>query len=874
MHARPFVAGVRVCGQTHERGSNGMTRPLGVLLLTFLLWGPVQAMSLIGHGEVTHTAVADGGWFDSATWDAGVPGEGAVAHVPAGRNVSYAGTASSPIHAVLVEGTLRFATDQSSHLLLDTLEVGMGGELIIGTISDPVQSNVTVHVEFVSDNDIDVIWDPELISRGLVAHGRVEIHGQRKTVHTKVAVDPLAGHNQLQLSEVPVAWRVGDTLVLTGTRYSGWKWDNAIQAVRYHGTQDEVVAIAAIDGALLTLNETLEYDHTTPRADLKASVANLTRNIRFSTAGGEDAEVHRRGHVMLMHHTDFDVRYAAFDQLGRTDKRVASFDLDQLASIDSTSNVRGRYPLHLHISGIDQADQPAMIIGNAVRHSPGWGYAHHASNAVFHNNASFDTHGAGFVAETGDEIGSWTANIAIKAEGNSAFNPKNGNDVDGFDMARSGVGFWFQGRMVRTVGNVAASVNNGYAYLHRGTRMRGFPNTAFTMPEALRRASPVSSDHPPILNFHDNEAFASTVGLFVVKANPNQGHDIHTHMSSFTAWEVRGGAAMEYTSHYLLEDFDIIGSTPEPFRSPIFGIEFGTNTSDMVINRAMIANMPTGVRLGKDFTDPHPPEVNQYVMIDVEFDNVDEHYEDLDIDLDLILTASELQLGQFDVVLNGGMPLEYLNPATTAGTRLDFIGSKVDSIGPSPVPAGTDRLGVPNQEMIAICAGDGYYRSPTGEPYVIVSAYFTNRADGRIHKIGLIIRLGPDVEVLLGNQHHAWRDAFERGPINLNSQPPVTTDNSAVTGRNSDVVIDVLANDHDPDGDPLVVDGIVQPHHGLVFYNPDGTLTYRPDPDFSGQDRFQYWASDGQGHFTPAVVTVTVLNGDVLFRDRFSQDHP
>src|SRR5690606_5308840 len=150
------------------------------------------------------------------------------------------------------------------------------------------------------------------------------------------------------------------------------------------------------DGATVTFDPPLQYAHTTPRADLKASLANFSRNIRFETQNGETVPLHRRGHVMLMHHTGFDVRFAQFKWLGRTDKAVASFDLDQIATPTPASNLRGRYPLHLHLTGIEEADKPAMVVGNAVFHSPGWGYVHHGSNAHFHDNASFDTHGAGF----------------------------------------------------------------------------------------------------------------------------------------------------------------------------------------------------------------------------------------------------------------------------------------------------------------------------------------------------------------------------------------------------------------------------------------------------------------------------------------------
>jgi hypothetical protein len=849
-----------------------MKRRIALMLGVLALGMARHADALIDDDDITRRAVTSGNWFDASTWDGPVPSSTDVVLVPAGISVVYAGIAATPIDALRVDGLLRFATTQSSTLTLDTLEVTMAGELRIGTVDDPVQPQADIRIAFRSDSDIDIGWDPDLLSRGLMAHGRVQVHGQRKTVHTKLAVDPAAGASALQLSEAPQGWRIGDRLVLTGTRYSGWKWDNDIREVRYHGTQDEVLTITSIDGATIGVSPPLVRSHATPRADLKASVANFSRNVTFASQDGAATLRHRRGHVMLMHQTGFDVRYAAFDQLGRTDKSVPSFDLDQVGTLTPTSNVRGRYPLHVHISGIDTPSQPAMFVGNAVFDSPGWGYVHHASNAVFHENASFDTHGAGFIAETGDEIGAWTDNIAIKAEGNDAFNPKNGVDVASYDMARTGAGFWFQGRMVRSVGNVAASVNQGFVYLHRGTRMRGLPGSAFSMPEALLRSGLENPDHPPILNFHDNEAFASAVGLYVVKANPNQGHDIHTHLSQFTAWEVVGGAAMEYTSHYLVEDFDVIGKTPEAFSGPQFGIEFGVNTSDMVVNRARIENFPLGIRLGKIFTDPQPPGINQYVVIDPVFEDVDEHYEDLDVAVDRIMTAAELVPGRFDLLINGGQPIEYLSPATTAGSGIDFVGSKTDSIGAGPIPAGTDALGIAVFDMIATCAIDGYRRSAQDHPYAIVEEYFTDRATGRVEKRGLVTRLGPDVEALLGNPFHAWRDAVDGGPIDLTNIAPAAADDVVVTALQTDVAIAVLGNDSDADGDALRVDGFVPPTHGLVFVDGEGGLIYRPDLDFVGVDSFRYWASDNQGHFTPATVSIEVTPGGLpiqLLRDGF-----
>jgi len=816
-------------------------------------------------GRITHTASSSGDWFDPATWDGGsIPGDAAWVLIPPGVSIDYGLLGSARLQTVLVQGELQFSTTASSRMRVDTLIIDDTGALRIGSQPEPVRAGTTVEIVVLDNGDIDVAWDPELLSRGLVARGQVRIHGAPKTTHIKAASDPMAGASVLELAAAPEGWQVGDVLVIAGTRYAGWRWDNDIGAVRWFGTEDEVRTIGAINGSTVTLNAPLDFDHDSPRADLKTSVANYTRNVTIRSESGATSAVHHRGHVMFQHNDDVDVRYAAFHHLGRTDKSIESFALDQLGAILPDSNVRGRYAFHFHRSGIENPADPGIAVGNAVFGSPGWGYVHHDSNAMLHDNASYDTFGAGFVAETGNEIGSWTNNIAIRAEGNRAFNPKNGNDPDTFDMARTGDGFWFQGRMVRSVGNVAASVNHGYVYLHRGSGMLSFPSQRFSMPEALGLARPVSPDDAPILNFQGNEAFASTVGVYVVKANPNQQHDIRTHMSDFTAWSVEAGAAMEYTSHYLLEDFDLVAKDPESFNDPQFGIDFGNNTSDMTVVRARIEGFETGIGLGKSFTNPTPPEVNQYVIVAPTFIDVEQQYEDFDPALDQVLNESELVPGRFELQFDDGSPFEYLDPCTAAGCGVAYTGVKADSIGSIPIPAGTDGLGTSSSEMIAVVATDGYYRTADGEPWAVIEEYFSDRVTGEIHKIGLKTRLGPHVDDRLGNPFHAWRDAFQRGVLDLDSQPSTPRDDIAFAPMNGAVVIDVLANDDDPDGDVLIVDGLVQPDHGQVFDNRDGTLTVLPDLDFEGAFTFRYWASDDQGNYSPARVTVEVQDGFVF----------
>jgi len=101
---------------------------------------------------------------------------------------------------------------------------------------------------------------------------------------------------------------------------------------------------------------------------------------------------------------------------------------------------------------------------------------------------------------------------------------------------------------------------------------------------------------------------------------------------------------------------------------------------------------------------------------------------------------------------------------------------------------------------------------------------------------------------------------FERQSGN---QPPVASDDTATTPQDTPVTIDVLANDTDPDNDPLTVTSVTQGADGTVVNNGDGTVTYTPNTGFTGADAFTYEISDGNGGTDTATVTVTVGEGPV-----------
>jgi len=98
------------------------------------------------------------------------------------------------------------------------------------------------------------------------------------------------------------------------------------------------------------------------------------------------------------------------------------------------------------------------------------------------------------------------------------------------------------------------------------------------------------------------------------------------------------------------------------------------------------------------------------------------------------------------------------------------------------------------------------------------------------------------------------------------NDPPVANDDTATTREDTPVgTIDVLANDTDVDNvgrylylDTFSVTAVSQGSNGSVTINPDNTLTYSPNANFSGSDTFTYTISDNKGLTDTAKVNVTV----------------
>ena len=69
----------------------------------------------------------------------------------------------------------------------------------------------------------------------------------------------------------------------------------------------------------------------------------------------------------------------------------------------------------------------------------------------------------------------------------------------------------------------------------------------------------------------------------------------------------------------------------------------------------------------------------------------------------------------------------------------------------------------------------------------------------------------------------------------------------------------VLANDTDPEKDPLTASLLSNVQHGTLSFGPTGAFTYTPNAGFIGTDTFTYQDSDGIETSTVATVTIAVV---------------
>lgn len=646
---------------------------------------------------ITHQAIASGNWFDSNIWEGGiVPTAGAIVHIPDNINITYKGSSDTPLFAVQVDGQLTFAAPNNTDtkIVVDTLITTSNSHFEIdadaataGTVDIEIRPfDIEAHkaagapgwnsaaIAYYSDgaavrdtgartragatiggDNAGILgrygWDPLQLSLGVVTHGAVRINGKQKRSKSSIAATAMAGDNSIKLDASPSGWQVGDQIVITGTRYVGREAGTGESL----GSQDEIRTITEINGKTISFDRSLNFSHSTPRTDLKAYAANLTRNVEFHSAtdlaieGVLEADdvgniATTLGHVMFMHNEDVQVHNAAFDDLGRSNKNdvLDDFQRQGFDGLDADrrtnqngewvktpaneiTNQRGRYAVHIHRAGATEADSAAIIAGSVITGGPGWGFVSHDSRANFHDNITYGVLGAGFVAETGNETGTWARNIAINTYGadynDTQFDPQskyrygqNSSDLTmilekrgawkNHDMGHFGNGFWFQGKLIDAVDNVSVNSGlDGYFFMFRA------PDQINVDPNVLAEPLSVHSPHgihpfAPGLNiFEGNESIADTRGLEMIGIGGGRTNDERSVIDTFTAWEIGDvGTGTQYYPGYTIKDSTFIASN-SPRAKASNGVLFRQVQMDTVLADLEIMGFDRQYDLRKDWSN-------------------------------------------------------------------------------------------------------------------------------------------------------------------------------------------------------------------------------------------------------------------------------
>ncbi|MDJ0679108.1 MAG: FG-GAP-like repeat-containing protein [Xenococcaceae cyanobacterium MO_167.B52] len=136
-----------------------------------------------------------------------------------------------------------------------------------------------------------------------------------------------------------------------------------------------------------------------------------------------------------------------------------------------------------------------------------------------------------------------------------------------------------------------------------------------------------------------------------------------------------------------------------------------------------------------------------------------------------------------------------------------------------------------------------------------------------------------DLDLFVGENAGGQFNYFENLTIN-NNKPPVALDDSAITIPGGAVTINVLENDTELEGEPILLQTwdattalggtVTRDDQGTPNDLTDDQLVYTPPSNFSSPDSFTYTISDSNGNTANATVTVK----PVTFVERIGSDNP
>ena len=473
---------------------------------------PLLAAVAIGASPAdaeTFRSRQSGAWSSPETWEGGeTPDAGAKVLVRDGHRVIYDVASATPIRWVHIAGTLSFARDRRTRLDVGLIWIAPEGAdpsgafddhashraggpangedgtvpaLEVGTPNAPIPGEHTARIRLVHFDGMERDDLPAIVCRG----GRLDLHGApMERTWIKLGRPGRAGENRLWLEEAPQGWRVGDRIIVTGTRRQVIYKGTYTRSVRERpSTEERLIEGFSIYGnelrgssATITLDRRLDHDHYA-KGEFRAEVANLSRNVVIESADPEGV----RGHVMILRHSRGSISYAEFRHLGK-------------------EGVLGRYPIHFHRVGSTM--RGSSVIGASIWDSANHFITLHGTNyMVVRDCVGYQSIGHGFFLEDGTEVYNvLDRNLAVQALRGEPlpdqFLPYDNND---------GAGFWWANSLNTFTRNVAVECDQHGYHFNVVVPTEGFDPERPVL-QANGEVEKVDIRTLPFIRFEDNEA--------------------------------------------------------------------------------------------------------------------------------------------------------------------------------------------------------------------------------------------------------------------------------------------------------------------------------------------------------------------------------
>lgn len=247
-------------------------------------------------------------------------------------------------------------------------------------------------------------------------------------------------------------------------------------------------------------------------------------------------------------------------------------DVPEQGPLTPTSNILGRYALHIHCGGISR--NAVKIDGLALYGMAGLGIVDHSSHAEISNIVSAKSFGAHYMAEAGDEkvtITNWRGMDHVNAHND--WGQKDGDNSHRHDWGRSNfmhlesreakltnVGFYGGSRAKPVVFHTRGNwKHNAYPGDWSPPDISGYFNFDENGPQPDVYHSTGSGSNRVLLDVHPLDIRAvfgvgTWGGFHVVKEQNIQGHDKLTHLREIVVLNSFLGHHVEYTRAYAWAD--------------------------------------------------------------------------------------------------------------------------------------------------------------------------------------------------------------------------------------------------------------------------------------------------------------------------------